>query len=323
MNILITAACGFTMDLLLGDPECLTPMHPVVHMGRAIRFLEEYLRRAFPKTGRGERSAGRCLVLILCGGTLTVSWAVLRLLQRIWPPLWWSVSILWCWQALAVRDLKVEALRVYEALRSGILPEAREAVSRIVGRETQFLDEAGVARAAVETVAENFSDGVVAPMLYMFLGGAPLALCYKAINTMDSMLGYRNERYLHFGRAAAKLDDAANYIPARLAALLLIAAAKLCGQDAKGAAHIWKRDRLRHESPNAGQCEAAMAGALGVQLGGPAKYFGEWVDKPTLGDDRRGIMPEDIRTACQMELCGSSLCFALMALVRLVLIRLF
>ena len=323
MKILITAACGLALDLLLGDPERLAPVHPVVLMGRAISRQEKWLRTVFPKTEQAERTAGCCLTVAMCLGTLFVTSAVLQILKRIWQPLWWVASILWCWQALALRDLKVEAMRVYRALHEGTLEEARKAVSRIVGRDTRFLDEAGVARAAVETVAENFSDGVAAPMLYMLLGGAPLALCYKAVNTMDSMLGYRNARYLHFGRAAAKLDDVANFIPARLAALLLIGAAGICGQDMKGAARIWKRDRRRHESPNAGQCEAVMAGALGLRLGGPAVYFGEKYDKPTLGDDRRGIVPEDIPAACRMEMVAGGLCFALLGIARTAVVLLF
>ena len=172
-------------------------------------------------------------------------------------------------------------------------------------------------RAAVETVAENFSDGIAAPMLYMFLGGAPLALCYKAVNTMDSMVGYRNERYLWFGRAAAKLDDAANYLPSRLAALILIAASGLCGEDRKAAARIWKRDRRKHASPNSAQCEAVMAGALGLKLCGPASYFGKIYDKPYIGDERREAEAEDIRRACRMEQVGSWLCLGLMGALRL------
>ena len=179
------------------------------------------------------------------------------------------------------------------------------------------MDRSGVTRAAVETVAENFSDGVAAPMLYMFLGGAPLALCYKAVNTMDSMVGYRNERYLRFGRAAARLDDAANYLPSRLAALILIAAAGICGEDRKAAAEIWKRDRRKHASPNSGQCEAVMAGALGLRLCGPASYFGKTVDKPYIGDARREAEAEDICRACRMEQTGSWLCLCLLGVIRL------
>ena len=317
MRILYAALCGFILDLLLGDPAWLTPIHPVVLMGRAISVLEKRLRALFPKTGRGEETAGALLALVMTVGTIALCKLILRLLDTLYSPASFMLEVIWCWQALAVRDLKVEAVRVQTALETEGLDAARQAVSRIVGRDTAALDEHGVARAAVETVAENFSDGCVAPLLYMLLGGAPLALCYKAVNTMDSMVGYKNARWLHFGRVPAKLDDAANYIPARLAALLLIAAAKLCGEDAASAYRIWKRDRRKHASPNSAQCEAAMAGALGLRLCGPAAYFGERHEKPWIGDRRREIVPGDIRRACRMEYAGAVLGLAVFGMIRL------
>ena len=320
MRIISAALCGFALDLILGDPISLAPFHPVVWMGRAITALERELRARFPATPRGEYMAGLVMTVLLAAGSLLLSAGFLYLLRTIFPPLAFLLEVIWCWQALAVKDLRVEALRVYEPLFRGDLNSAREAVSRIVGRDTSALDEAGVARATVETVAENFSDGVTAPLLYMLLGGAPLALCYKAINTMDSMVGYKNQRYLYFGRAAARLDDFANYLPSRLAALLLIAAACLCGQNAADAWKIWERDRRRHTSPNAAQCEAVMAGALGLRLCGPASYFGIVSEKPYVGDAKREIVPEDIRRACWMETAGSLLCLALLCAVRFVLV---
>ena len=317
MRILLAALCGFALDLLLGDPERLAFLHPVVWMGKSITKLETILRRRFPKTDSGERRAGLLLAFILPFGTLLVSTLALAILNRILPPLGFALAVIWCWQALAVKDLRVEAMRVSRALQEDRLESARRAVSRIVGRDTSVLDEAGVARAAVETVAENFSDGVIAPLFYMLLGGAPLALCYKAVNTMDSMVGYKNEHYLHFGRAAARLDDAVNFLPARLAALLLIAAAKLTGEDAENAARIWRRDRRKHASPNSAQCEAAMAGALGLRLCGPAVYFGVLHDKPWIGDERRSIQPGDIGRACRMEVAGAVLGLVLFGLLRL------
>ena len=217
-------------------------------------------------------------------------------------------------QALAAKGLVQESTNVYAELKKDDLPAARKAVSRIVGRDTEALTAEGVTRAAVETVAENASDGVIAPLLYMLLGGAPLALTYKAINTMDSMLGYKNEKYLYFGRAAAKLDDVANYIPSRLAALLWIMAAAFTRNDAKGAWRIWRRDRRNHASPNSAQTESACAGALGVQLAGPAYYFGEYYPKPTIGDPLRPIEPEDILRADRMMYVASG--FALRLDVR-------
>ena len=317
MRILYVTLGGFLMDLLLGDPDLLTPIHPVVLMGHAITALEKRLRVWFPKTGKGERAAGAVLAFLLPVATLLLSTALLILLQKVWMPLAFLVEVIWCWQALAIRNLRDEAMRVYRALTKESLSEARTAVGRIVGRDTAVLDADGVRRATVETVAENFSDGVVAPLFYMMLGGAPLALCYKSINTMDSMVGYKNEKYLHFGHAAAKLDDMANYIPARLAALFLIAATRLCGENAGEARRIWRRDRRKHASPNSAQCEAAVAGALGIRLCGPAYYFGTLYDKPYIGDDRRTIESEDICRACRLELAGSVLCFLLMGIARL------
>jgi adenosylcobinamide-phosphate synthase len=316
MEIVIAALGGVALDLLLGDPAALTPLHPVVAMGRCIRALERALRALFPQTPRGERAAGAVLAAVLPLGTLALCWGALWLLRRLWVPGAWALEILWCAQALAMKNLKDEAMGVYRALCGGTLEEARCAVGRIVGRDTGALDEAGVIRAAVETVAENFSDGVVAPLCYMLLGGAPLALAYKAVNTMDSMVGYRNERYRYFGTAAARLDDAANFLPARLAALLLAAAAGLCGQSAARALRLRRRDGRKHTSPNAGQCEAAMAGALGVQLGGPSRYFGQVVEKPAIGDALRDVEREDIPRACRMLYAGGVLAAALLMLLR-------
>ena len=317
MRIVCVTLGGFLLDLVFGDPEKLAPAHPVVWMGRAIRRLEKHLRAVFPKTERGCFFAGLTMAVLMIAWTFLLSAGVLCALRRVSPPLALAAETCWCWQALAARDLRVEAMRVYDALTAGTLELARAAVGRIVGRDTEKLDASGVTKAAVETVAENFSDGVAAPMLYMILGGAPLALVYKAINTMDSMVGYRNERYQNFGKAPARIDDAANYLPARLAALLLIAAAGICGENAGRALYIWRRDGRKHASPNAGQCEAAMAGALGVRLCGPASYFGQLHDKPAIGDDRRPVEPEDIRRACRMEAVGSLLCLALLLLIRL------
>jgi adenosylcobinamide-phosphate synthase len=216
--------------------------------------------------------------------------------------------------------LKKESENVRRKLVSGTLAEARKAVGRIVGRDTAELSDAGVTRAAVETVAENFSDGEIAPLFYMLIGGAPLALAYKAVNTMDSMVGYKNEDYIDFGRAAAKLDDAANFLPSRLAAILLIAAAPLVGLDGKNALRIWRRDRRKHASPNSAQTEAAMAGALHVQLAGPASYFGERVEKPYIGDPDRPIEPEDIRRANRLMYAAGFLGILVMGAVRVMLV---
>lgn len=318
MEILCAAVYGFLLDLLLGDPAWMP--HPVVFMGRCISALERILRRIFPKTPRGELAAGTVLAAALLLGALTLSAGALWLCGLVHPALRFALEAVWCWQCLAVKGLRDESTNVYRKLTGSTLEEARRAVSRIVGRDTENLTAEGVAKAAVETVAENFSDGVAAPLCYMLLGGAPLALCYKAVNTMDSMVGYKNERYLYFGRAAARLDDAANFVPARLSALLLIWAAALGGQDWKNALKIWRRDRHNHPSPNSAQTEAAMAGALGVRLAGPASYFGKVYQKPTIGDPLREIGPEDILRANRLMVTGSVLCLLLLAGIRGVIV---
>ena len=299
---------GFVLDALFGDPAWLP--HPVVFMGRAIARLEGFLRPRLPKTPKGEVLGGAIVAFCLPVGTLLFTGAVCRGAARLHPLLGLAVQMFWCAQALAARGLVQESTNVYKELTKPDLPAARRAVSRIVGRDTAALTAEGVTKAAVETVAENASDGVIAPLFYMLLGGAPLALTYKAINTMDSMLGYKNEKYLYFGRVPAKLDDAANYLPSRLAGLLWVAAAALTGSSAKGAWKIWRRDRRRHASPNSAQTESACAGALGVQLAGPAYYFGQYYPKLTIGDALRPIEPEDILRANRMMYVASSFALA-------------
>ena len=299
---------GFVLDALFGDPAWLP--HPVVYMGKAISKLEKFLRPRLPKTPQGELLGGAIVAFCLPVGTFLLTGLVCWGAARLHPLLGLAVQMFWCGQALAARGLVQESTNVYKELKKPDLPGARKAVSRIVGRDTAELTAEGVTKAAVETVAENASDGVIAPLLYMLIGGAPLALTYKAINTMDSMLGYKNEKYLYFGRVPAKLDDAANYLPSRLAALLWVAAAAFTHNDAKGAWKIWRRDRRRHASPNSAQTESACAGALGVQLAGPAYYFGQYYPKLTIGDALRPIEPEDILRANRMMYVASSFALA-------------
>ena len=295
---LLAIICGFCLDLLLADPAWMH--HPVICMGKAITSLEKFLRPWLPQTPQGELRGGILLAAAMPLGTLLVCGGACALADWLHPAAGFLIQVLWCWQALALRGLAAESRKVCRELSAGNLPAARQAVSRIVGRDTQSLTAEGVAKAAVETVAENFSDGVAAPLFYMLLGGAPLAMVYKSINTMDSMVGYKNSRYLYFGRAAARLDDAANFLPSRLAAFLWIAAAFLTGHNARNAYYIWRRDRRNHASPNSAQTESACAGALGVQLAGPASYFGKIYEKPTIGDPLRPVEPEDILRANRM-----------------------
>ena len=318
MRIILLMLGGFILDGIFGDPAWL--VHPVVIMGKAITALEKFLRKRLPNTPEGERLGGRILAMTLPVGTLLITGGVCWLFYRISPILGFAIELLWCAQALAAKGLAQESTNVYRELVKGNLPASRRAVSRIVGRDTAELTSEGVTKAAVETVAENASDGVIAPLFYMMLGGAPLALVYKAINTMDSMVGYKNEKYLNFGRAAAKLDDAANYLPSRIAALLWIASAALTGNDAKSAWRIWRRDRRKHASPNSAQTESACAGALNVQLAGPATYFGKYCDKPTIGDAVRAIEPGDILRANKMMYTASLLGLAAAVLVRILVL---
>lgn len=301
MVISLYALClGFLLDLIFGDPHWLP--HPVRLMGRAISGLEKALRPRFPNTPQGRRSSGRVMVILVLLIFTAAPLVILLLCQRISPFLRLAVETVMCYQLLAARSLREESMKVYDALCQDDLPLAREKVSMIVGRDTQKLSREQVAKAAVETVAENTSDGVVAPLFYMAIGGGVLGFFYKAANTMDSMVGYRNERYEDFGRAAAKLDDIVNFIPSRLSALLMIIAAVLPGYSAKDGWRIWRRDRFQHKSPNSAQTESVCAGALGVQLAGDASYFGVPVRKPTIGDPLRPVEAQDIRRANRLML---------------------
>ena len=300
-------ACGFGLDLLIGDPAGWP--HTVRGFGAVIALLERWL---YPM--KNKRFAGALLALLTLAVCAGLPAAALFGAWVLSPWAYFALETLLVWQLLAVKSLRVESGRVYTALSQNDLPAARKAVSMIVGRDTEALDAAGVTRAAVETVAENASDGVAAPLFYILLGGAALGCFYKAANTMDSMIGYKNERYLNFGRFAAKLDDALNFIPARLCALLMIASAPLAGLDGKNALRVWRRDRRKHESPNSAQTEAVMAGALRVRLAGNALYFGKLHEKPYIGDDLRPIEPFDIRRAHRL-LYAASLLMLLLALL--------
>ncbi|MDO4305657.1 MAG: adenosylcobinamide-phosphate synthase CbiB [Eubacteriales bacterium] len=290
---IIALAAGFIIDLIVGDPRWL--YHPVCLIGKLISFLEKRIRGVFPKTEKGELAGGILEVVLVCGLSGGVPLLVLSWLYCCCPWAGLLLETFWCYQLLATKSLKTESMKVYDRLKNGTIEEARYAVSMIVGRDTKDLTEEGVTKAAVETVAENTSDGIIAPMLYMAIGGVPLMFLYKGINTMDSMLGYKNDRYLYFGRCAAKLDDVVNYLPARISGWLMVAAAFLVGMDGKNAARIYRRDRRNHASPNSAQTEAVMAGALDVQLAGNAWYFGKLYEKPTIGDPIRPIEAEDIR----------------------------
>lgn len=315
MSIVICVCIACVLDLILGDPAWLP--HPVVTVGRAISRCEKLLRQVFPATPQGERKAGLVLAIVIPVFFGLVTWGLVALASWIHPVAGFVVQTWICYQLLAACELHRQSQAVVHALATGGLKAGREAVSRIVGRDTAALDKAGVLRASVETVAENTSDGVVAPLFYMMAGGAPLAMAYKAVNTLDSMVGYKNERYLDFGRASAKLDDALNWLPSRLSGLFMVVAAWLVRFDGRGAWRIWRRDRRRHASPNSAQTESACAGALGLQLAGPAVYFGKTVDKPTIGDAIREIEAMDVYRANRLMLATSAIALIVFGAVRI------
>lgn len=314
------AACiGFLIDFIVGDPQGL--WHPVCGIGSLISRMEKKLRKNTEDTPQNLLLAGAALAVTIPCMTVVITAVLLLAAGFIHPYLRFVLMCVLDGWILAARSLKTESMKVYRRLKEKNLNGARYAVSMIVGRDTERLTAEGVTRAAVETVAENASDGVIAPLLFLLFFGPVGGFFYKAVNTMDSMVGYKNEKYLYFGRAAAKLDDLVNYIPARLTGLAFAAAACLIpGMSGKNAFKIWRRDRRNHKSPNSAQSESACAGALGVQLAGPAYYFGEYYDKPTIGDPLREIEPRDVLRANRMMYAESLLALVLGLAVRLMLV---
>ncbi|MFT9055245.1 MAG: adenosylcobinamide-phosphate synthase CbiB [Ethanoligenens sp.] len=295
MTVLFAIIAGFLLDCIFGDPHALP--HPVRLMGLLVTGGEKVLRKISCKTPQSRLVCGVLLTLVVVLLSFAVPFFILFVLARMNFYLALAVQSFMCYQIIAAKSLRVESMKVSAELERVSLVSARQKLSWIVGRDTQNLDEAHIIRAAVETVAENTSDGVTAPLLYLLIGGAPLGFLYKAVNTLDSMIGYKNEKYLHFGRFAARLDDVFNFVPARLTGILMAPAAALIGLDGRGAFRIFRRDRKKHHSPNSACTEAACAGALGIQLGGDSTYFGKLVKKPTIGDDHRPVEVEDIRRA--------------------------
>ncbi|MGN1074025.1 MAG: adenosylcobinamide-phosphate synthase CbiB [Eubacteriales bacterium] len=302
---------GFLVDFFVGDPHSVP--HPVVGIGKLISFLERRLRKGDARDfGRGVLT-----VVIVTVLSSAVPACILLLTWRIHPVLYLAIDTVMCWQILAARQLVRESGRVQKALEKNDTEGARYAVSMIVGRDTVVLDEDGITRAAVETVAENASDGVIAPLCWMLLFGAVGGFFYKSVNTMDSMLGYKNEKYLYFGRAAAKTDDFVNYLPARISALLMVLSCPLCGLDRKNAWRIFVRDRYKHASPNSAQTESVCAGALGLRLAGDAVYGGVLHKKEYIGDPQRRIKPQDIAAAGRLMYTAAAMMLLLAVLVRI------
>ncbi len=320
---------GFVLDLLIGDPHFIP--HPVRLIGSLISFLDKRLNCdagcniSEKKLNLIKYKRGMLLVFTVIFATFAMSVIIIVAAYSINLYAGVIAEAVMTWQILATKCLRVESMRVYDALRTDGVDAGRRAVSMIVGRDTSVLDAAGVTRAAVETIAENTSDGVIAPMLYTAIGGPVLGFVYKAVNTMDSMLGYKNDKYMYFGRFAARLDDVVNFIPARISAYLMIAAAFIGGRqfDGKNAYGIFKRDRFNHASPNSAQTESVCAGALRVQLAGDAVYFGKLVKKKYIGDGLREIEYEDIKRANRLMYITAFLCELLsVAVMSLVLILL-
>jgi adenosylcobinamide-phosphate synthase len=288
---------AFVVDLIFGDPYGFP--HPVRGIGWLITKTECFIRNRF-RTDLGLKAAGVLMALYVPALTWVIAFFILKIAGFIHPLLYHGANILMLYTTLSVKSLGCEVSKVYKALREENIDEAQRALSYLVSRETKNLEEKEVIRAAVETVAENTVDGVISPLFYAFLGGAPLAMCYKAINTLDSMVGYKNERYIHLGWASARLDDLANFIPARLAGLIIPIASGICGFDMFKSFRIVARDRCNHSSPNAGFPEAAVAGSLGIQLGGESTYFGKKVKKPTIGDPTNPLVPYHIRAGIKI-----------------------
>lgn len=312
---------GFVLDLLIGDPHFIP--HPVRLIGSLISFCDKRLNCdagyniSEKKLNLIKYKRGMLLAFTVIFATFAMSVIIIVAAYSINLYAGVIVEAVMTWQILATKCLRVESMRVYDALRTDGVDAGRRAVSMIVGRDTSVLDAAGVTRAAVETIAENTSDGVIAPMLYTAIGGPVLGFVYKAVNTMDSMLGYKNDKYMYFGRFAARLDDVVNFIPARISAYLMIAAAFIGGRqfDGKNAYHIFKRDRFNHASPNSAQTESVCAGALRVQLAGDAVYFGKLVKKKYIGDGLREIEYEDIKRANRLMYITAFLCELLSVVV--------
>lgn len=315
---LVALVIGYILDLIFGDPYWMP--HPVRVIGNLISIVEKIIRRFMPKTKRWEYIGGIILTVIVVSISMVIPLVIILMAKSINKYLALIVESFMCYQILATKSLKVESMKVYDELAKNDLPSARKAVSMIVGRDTKDLTFSGVAKAAVETVAENTSDGIIAPMIFIAIGGAPMGFFYKAINTMDSMVGYKNEKYINFGRFAAKLDDVVNYLPARISAYEMILSSFFLRYDYKNAFKIYKRDRYNHASPNSAQTESVCAGALDVQLAGNAYYFGKLYEKPTIGDDIREINYDDIKKANRLLYCTSIISIVIISVIKITII---
>ncbi|MBD7966603.1 adenosylcobinamide-phosphate synthase CbiB [Paenibacillus gallinarum] len=295
---------AYTLDLIIGDPRWIP--HPVIAMGKAITGLENIIRKKVT-TDRGLRYAGFLFPLLIVTGAFVLTWALLKLLFYIHPALAVAGEILLIATTIATKGLRDAGIDVYKHLRAGKLPEARAALGMIVGRDTKQLESSEVVRGTIETVAENIVDAIISPLFFAFFGGAPLAMAYRAVNTLDSMVGYKNEKYKSLGMASARLDDIANFIPARITALLLFASAGVLGLHVKNSVRTVKQDARKHPSPNGGYPESAVAGALGIRLGGYNVYHGVRSFRAYMGVPYHEMEASHIRTTITMMYISSSL----------------
>ena len=309
---MIAIVTGYVADLLFGDPSWLP--HPVRIIGLGISKFEGILRNK-ELSPKEEKFRGMILTSLLVGITYLITTGIVRVASGMNETIGFLIEAFLIFQMFATKSLDVESRRVLNQLENGNLEEARRFLSYIVGRDTTALSEQEVVRGTVETVAENISDGIIAPMLFTFIGGIPLGMAYKAVNTLDSMVGYKNDKYINFGWASAKSDDLANYIPARITGVLIIIAAFLCGLNWRNAWIILKRDRRNHSSPNSGYCEAAVAGALGIQIGGTNTYFGKAVYKPTIGDPVMGLYKNNIAQTIAIMYTTSFICLIILCIL--------
>lgn len=311
--IILPLIFGYILDLILGDPYNFP--HPIRLIGNLITYTEKLLRKLF----KNELLSGILILVIVTGFSVIISMLALKIAYKIHLIVGIIVESIMCYQMLATKCLKDESMKVYQSLKDDNLELSRKNVSMIVGRDTKNLDITGVTKATVETIAENTSDGIIAPMLYMALFGAVGGFFYKSVNTLDSMIGYKNDKYLYFGRASAKTDDVLNYIPSRISAIIVILASAILKLDYKSAFKVWKRDCRNHPSPNSAQTESAYAGALNVQLAGDMYYFGKLYHKQTIGDDIRPIQIEDIKTSNRILYTTSFIGLILSVIVRCII----
>lgn len=318
MEIVTAVFLGFVLDLIFGDPHRLP--HPICLIGNLISKSEKLIRKVFPKSAGGEFAGGILLWFVVVSLSFAVPYTLLWVFGLISPWLKFAAEVLFCYQIFAAKSLKTESMRVHKYIEGEDIENSRKYLSWIVGRDTANLDFKQITKAVIETVAENASDGVIAPMLFMLIGGAPLGFLYKGVNTLDSMVGYKNDHYINFGKWSAVADDVFNFIPARITGLAFVCGSAFVGLDSKKSWEIFKRDRHNHASPNSANPESACAGALHVQLAGDAYYFGKLYKKKTIGDDIRPAEAEDIVRTCRLMYAASVLCLLLFEAVRIILV---